>query len=141
MNSNTMELTDRNRRERWCDVRTKRAEDITSYDVIRWNGQWTEVFQVYRDMDEWEAEFGAIGGITEPEILPGQPNPGYRQAQEALDWAAPTWVLLRLFDLEHANPGESPDFTVRVYKFELIEVQTLPAFLPSATGQAPPAAD
>ena len=135
-----MELTDKQRRERWCDVRTKRAEDITSYDVIKWNGRWTEVFQVYRDMDEWEAEFGAIGGITDPENLPGIPNPEYRKAQEALDWSASTWVLLRLFDLANANPAENPDFTVKVYKFDLIEVQTLPAFLPSAVDQEPLAA-
>jgi hypothetical protein len=129
----TTSLTDAQRRERWCDSRTKRAEDITPYDVIRRNGRWTEVFGVYRDMDEWEAEFGAIGGITGPDIGSRQPNPEYEAAKEALDWGTPTWVLLRLFDLEAANPVENPDFTVKVYKFDLIEVQTRPAWEPSMT--------
>jgi hypothetical protein len=124
-------MTDAQRRERWCDVRTRRAEDLTSYDVIRWNGKWAEVFQVYRDMDEWEAEFGAIGGDVSPYTAEHQ------EAVNALDWAAPTWVLLRLFDLDNANPAENPDFVVKVYKFELIEVQTLPAWEPPTADQAP----
>jgi hypothetical protein len=129
---NTDQLTNTQRRERWCGAQTKRAEDITPYDVIKWNKQWTEVFQVYRTMDEWEAEFGAIGGITDPDILPGQPSPEYRRAAETLDWAVPTWVLLRLLDRGNATPDASPDIVVRLYKYDLVEVQTLPAFLPSA---------
>lgn len=119
-----MGLTDAQRRERWCDVRTRRAEDLTSQDVIRWKNRWTEVMGVYRDMDEWEHEFGAIGGDTA--------GPERKLTIDALDWASPAWVLLRLFDLDSSNPAETADTVARVYRFELIEVQTLPAWEPQA---------
>jgi hypothetical protein len=115
-----MNETNRKLRERWCDIRTRRATDLTDQDVIMLNGQWTEVLGVYRDMDEWEAEFGALGGDTA--------GPERELAEDALDWSTPTWVLLRVFDLASSDPATTGDRLVKVYKFSLIPVQTLPAW-------------
>jgi hypothetical protein len=128
----TADLTDAQRRERWCDTRTRRAEDLTERDVIFWEGQWTEILGVYRTVDEWEAEFGAIGGDLD--------GPERKIAVDTLDWAAPTFVLLRLFDLGNSNPVETADMVVRVYRFELIETQTLPAWEPPTVFQVNPGA-
>jgi hypothetical protein len=118
-------VTDASRRERWCAVKLRRAVDLTYLDVIRWQGNWTEILGVYRSMDEWEAEFGAIGDIVDPEILPGQPNPEYRQAVDALAWASPTWVLLRLHNRFASDPGVIADTVIKVYMYDLFETQAL----------------
>lgn len=112
------EPTNAQRRDRWCDIRTRRADDLTDQDVIAWEGQWTEVADVIRDMNAWDAVYGPSRSEER------------KFAEDSLDWASPVYVVLRLFDIKNSNPGELADRFVRVYRYDLIQVQVLPAYIP-----------
>ena len=121
--------TDTDRRSRRCGTHLRRAEDLTDQDVIRQSGRWTEVLDVYRNMEEWEATFG-----TEPPAArtTAESIAAYRkerqEAEYALDRTIDTYVLVRLLDLVNSNPGEIADMIVRMYRFELVETQDLPTW-------------
>jgi hypothetical protein len=131
-----MTMTDKELRERWVTVRERRAADLTIQDVIWQDGAWRIVLGVYRDMDEWEAEFGALP--NEPEHLTAALAADRQYAADALEWAAPAWTVLRLMDLGASSPGETADELIRLPWYELVRVQDLPSFEPSHAGDALP---
>lgn len=108
---------------RYCEVRFKRARDLTDQDVIKYQGQWREVFAVYRSEANVVAEFGQLDEHT--------PGAGklIEQFRDAFDRILDTYVILRIW-LHEKSADEDEDELVTVYRNELFEVQTLPAFLP-----------
>ena len=121
-------LTDAQRRNRWCTIQLRRAEDLTPYDIIRWpRSSWTEILGVYRDLDEWAAEFRLISSFPDGE------DPGYldqrKAAESALD--ADDLVVIRVIDRERSEPGCTEDTLLVRYRYELIETQDLPAWEPA----------
>jgi len=106
----------------WCGTRAKRAQDLTDADVIRYDGQWREVLAVYRSTEEWEELHGPLSG---PDARPG---PEAETARAALDWASPMWVLIELLSTDKSTPAETDYDLIRLYRFDLAETQTLPAY-------------
>lgn len=129
-------MKDDERLQRWTEPRWRQATDLTDRDVIFWEGQWTEVLGVYRDMDEWELHFGATPGQLIPPSADAWTED--RQfAEDALDWSSGMYVVLRLLDRENSNPGEIADKFVKVYQYEPVKTQSQPTWQPSAADQAP----
>jgi hypothetical protein len=110
---------------RYCEVRLKRARDLTDEDVINHNGRWREVLAVYRREDDIYAEWGLPGAAA-----PGAPEDQLpERVREAFDRILDTYVILRIW-LHEESPAEVEDELVTVYRNELFEVQTLPANVP-----------
>jgi hypothetical protein len=103
----------------YCEIKQKRARDLTNRDVIRHQGCWREVFGVYQSMEDITGEFD----LSQPyaQELAEQA----RKAFEELDMEA--YVILRLFVPERSTSGELADQWVTLYRNDLMEVQTLPA--------------
>jgi hypothetical protein len=126
-------MTDDERMGRWTEPRFRQATDLTDRDIIFWDGQWTEILGVYRDMDEWEQHFGA----ARPDLPQSSWDEDRMFAENALDWSSSMYVVLRLLDRPNSNPGEIADKFVKVYQYEPVKTQSQPAWQPSAADQAP----
>lgn len=103
----------------YCEIKHKRARDLTHRDVIKHQGRWREVFGVYPGMEDLEGEFD----LSQPyaKTLATQAE----KAFEELDMDA--YVIVRLFVPERSTSGELADEFVTLYQNDLIDVQSLPA--------------
>lgn len=129
-------MKDDERLQRWTEPRWRQATDLTDRDIIFWEGQWTEVMGVYRDMDEWELTFGPSPANLIPQSADAWAE-DHRFAEDALDWSSAMFVVLRLLDRPNSNPGEIADKFVKVYQYEPVKTQSQPTWQPSTADQAP----
>lgn len=111
---------------RYCEVRTIRALDITDNMVIRkcdgapWR-QWREVMGVYRSLDELDATF------SRDYIMEAMPSV-WAKAAKLLDLTEDFYVGVQVVVQEKCTGAEIEDDWLWLYRFELVEVQTLPAW-------------
>lgn len=119
----------------YCDIRSRRYEDLTDRDVIKdEHGRWREVMNVFHDLDELHAEYS-------PEYLDEPFNSELKLSAESLDHVQSSYVLVRLLVHEQSRDETVDRFEVH-YRFNLATVQTLPTYSmpPSSPAEAPAAA-
>jgi hypothetical protein len=109
----------------YCEILLKRAKDLNDKDVVRLNGPikercgWREVLAVYRNLEDLEADYDIDLRTYNPELA--------KDAADALDRSASEYVIVRLLRHETSR-DEVEDFCVKLYAFDLVEVQSLPAW-------------
>jgi hypothetical protein len=140
---------------RYCEIRLKRARDLTDRDVIRLaagqivrvegemetapghvtlhpqnrgkiTGPWREVLDVYDSMEPLQAQFG--------ELTAEYRKPLRELAEFAFDRTDECYVLVRLLIHERSR-DELDDVFAVLYRHDLAETQSLPVW------ESPPAPD
>lgn len=97
------------------EVKLVRACDLRFSDVIRVGNQWVDVFDIWRQGDNPETTYGDAEykhGVTYTDFI-----------NYALDWSIDTWVVIRWYDRNESNQAESEDQLLKLYRFQLVEVQ------------------
>jgi hypothetical protein len=111
--------------DKWCEIRTKRARDLSDDDIIRVRVpghelRWREIFEVFHHMGEVEAVFSRE---YLRDVMP--------EAEKLFDAAfehkpEDTYVVVRLMLQEDSTGGEIEDACVMLDALDLVEVQSLP---------------
>jgi hypothetical protein len=109
----------------FCTTGLKRAKDLTDQDVIRHQGMWREILDIYHD---WED----VWAVHSQQTLEEPWAAGMKgKFTEAFDnhWED-SYVVLRLLDQNRSTPAEIEDIYVVMYTYDLAEVQSLPRWEP-----------
>ncbi|MET8605721.1 hypothetical protein ABZV92_19480 [Streptomyces rubiginosohelvolus] len=92
------------------DVRLVRADDVRAQDVVRLDGRWREVMDVYNDGDDPALDFGRDSSIT-------------HEIQSVLNRAHGVWTALRFVDEEKCSGADIETRVAGLLWCSLLEVQ------------------
>ncbi|MFI1189277.1 hypothetical protein [Streptomyces californicus] len=96
------------------NVRLVRARDVQERDVIRLDGRWREVMDVYNNGDDPALQFGRDSTIS-------------HEIQAVLDRADDVWTALRFVVEEKCSGAEIETKVVGLFWCALLEVQAVEA--------------
>jgi hypothetical protein len=88
-----------------------RYGDLAGRPVVKLDGKWRQVYEVWNNDSPDPADTFGPGGETT------------RQIRDAIDWTVPTWVVLRYFVPEASTATQFKARLTRRYIYDLVEVQ------------------
>jgi hypothetical protein len=111
---------------RFCEIKLMRAKDLTNRDVFtpKRGDPWREILGIYHDWHELHAEFGQEAISLDDAYYKNLKA----MAADAFDRAA-LYVIVRYQIQETSRDGINDTFRM-FYAFDLVEVQSLPAWEP-----------